>query len=355
MKRAISLMGLTVLCFMTLISCSLPFVNSITFTQQSVVANNKYDEYTDFNSVAKATYLIPGLSEGFIPQGMDVWEEEGRLLISGYFKDKKYSPASAIMEIDLDTGTYLGHHLLKNATGFYNRGHAGGIAITDKNLFISNNGKLLRISLSSIKEAGKCGTLTIEESINVPVRASFCNYSAGVLWVGDFYTKTSDDFATPEWRHLTDENGNSYGAWTVGYRLADTENEFDTENWDPAVMEYATPDLVLATQEFVQGFSVTDEYIAISCSYGRQTDSHIMLYNNILDTASHSTVTLNGKSVPLWFLATAARSYTAPPMSQALAVYEQKLLILYESGATFYKNNGGKNPTDHVWSMRISE
>ena len=47
------------------------------FTQESVVDRNVYSnyQYRSFNRAATATYLIPGLKQHFIPQGMDVWQE----------------------------------------------------------------------------------------------------------------------------------------------------------------------------------------------------------------------------------------------------------------------------------------
>ena len=38
-------------------------------------------------------------------------------------------------------------------------------------------------------------------------------------------------------------------------------------------------------------------------------------------------------------------------MSEGLAAYDGKLLILFESGADKYRNDGGKNPTDRVWKL----
>ena len=72
-----------------------------------------------------------------------------------------------------------------------------------------------------------------------------------------------------------------------------------------------------------------------------------------MESAPHKTVELGGKNVPLWFLDAALdmESYTAPPMAEGLAAYDGKLLILFESGADYYKDDGGVNPTDRVWVM----
>lgn len=66
-----------------------------------------------------------------------------------------------------------------------------------------------------------------------------------------------------------------------------------------------------------------------------------------------STVLCGSLSIGFWFLDAALdmESYTAPPMAEGLAAYDGKLLILFESGADYYKDDGGVNPTDRVWVM----
>ncbi|MBO7740884.1 MAG: hypothetical protein J6S34_05100, partial [Clostridia bacterium] len=61
--------------------------------------------------------------------------------------------------------------------------------------------------------------------------------------------------------------------------------------------------------------------------------------------------TLGGIDVPVYYLddSFTNTAYTSLPMSEGLAVYGDTLLVLYESGASAYKNDGGKYPTDNVW------
>jgi hypothetical protein len=150
--------------------------------------------------------------------------------------------------------------------------------------------------------------------------------------------------------------GGTYGAWCVGYRLTDaTENGLNADAL-PAGAAFATPDIVLSIDQKIQGFAVVGDRIALSRSYGRTANSAILLYENILSDAAHRTVTLNGREVPVWFLDSfvAVASYAMMPMSEGLAVHNGSLLILFESGATYYKDGGGKNPTDRVFRMKIS-
>ncbi len=314
--------------------------------------SSSYSSFSSFTKFASPTYRIPALAEGMIPQGMDIWADGGLLLISGYFASTAVSPCSVLLAVDLSTGNYVGEYYLKNVNGTNHTGHAGGVAVTEKNIYISESSTLLRIPLSSLKAAGAQGDLTIAETIKVPVRASFCNCSGGYLWVGDFYYGTS--YPTDEYRHMTNNDGNTYYAWSVGFKLdASNENDLAIGTPDPS-LPYATPDVILSIDQKIQGFAVVSEdWIALSQSYGRKNNSKIYLYRNVLGTAPHTTVTLNGKSIPLWFLDSKVtrKSYTAPPMSEGLAAKDGKLYILFESGADKYRNDGGKYPTDMVWVL----
>lgn len=326
------------------------FVDEIVIAQENLVKDNNYtaSNYTAFYDIAKAFCVIPGLDD-YVPQGMDVWEDENLLLISAYPLNGMI-PSSMIFAIDVETGALFGKYGIINADNSYHTSHVGGIAVTSKNLFISTGGNLLRIPLSQFYTAGTSGVIQIVESIPVPVRASFCNYSGGKLWVGDFYHPTSSSYATPEWRHLTNNDGGTYCAWSVGYNLANTESEFSKENWNPDTMEYATPDVVYSIRDYVQGFTVVNGRIVLSKSYGRNARSSLYTYE--INSEAHTSVKLNGKDIPVWFLDSTndVKAYTTLPMSEAVAEYNGKLLVLYESGSGKYIDSA-LDPTDRVWEL----
>ena len=322
------------------------------FTLQSVLAANEYKGYKDFLAAAEKSYLIPALKETMIPQGMDIWRERGWLMISGYFPSAEISECSVIVAVDMATGAYVGEYYITNTDGTPHTSHAGGVAITERDMYISNGSTLFRIPLSEFLNAGQCGKVTIADYFNVPVRASFCNYSEGYLWVGDFQYGTS--YPTDEYRHMTNRDGKKYYAWTVGYEVdLTTENGIKAD----AMVDgsYATPDIIFSMTEKIQGFALTQKTVALSQSYGRNNKSKIFLYENPMGSEAHQTVELNGKSVPLYFLdsKTPSKSIVTPPMTEGLAAIDGKLYILFESGADKYANGGGTDPTENVWTMII--
>ena len=322
------------------------------FTLQSVLAANEYKTYKDFLAVAEKSYLIPALKETMIPQGMDIWRERGWLMISGYFPSAEISASSVIVAVDMATGAYVGEYYITNTDGTPHTSHAGGVAITERDMYIANGSTLFRIPLNEFLNAGQCGNVTIADYFNVPVRASFCNYSEGYLWVGDFQYGSS--YPTDEYRHMTNRDGKMYYAWTVGYEVdLTTANGIKAD----AMVDgsYATPDIIFSMTEKIQGFAITEKTVALSQSYGRNNKSKIYLYENPMGTEAHQQVELNGKSVPLYFLdsKTPSKSIVTPPMTEGLAAMDGKLYILFESGADKYANGGGTDPTENVWVMTI--
>ena len=322
------------------------------FSLASVLPANDFASYTDFLASSEKSFLVPALAEKMVPQGMDIWEERGWLMISGYFDDASTSDCSVLVAVDMKTGAYVGEYYLTNADGTPHTSHAGGVAITDKDIYIASSSTLYRIPLTAVLEAGQCGKLQIVDSFTVPVRASFCNYSEGYLWVGDFQYGTS--YPTQRYQYMKTRDNLMYCAWTVGYELDPaTENGIKAS----AIVEgsYATPDIILSMTERIQGFAVVGNKIALSQSYGRTNKSTILLYDNPIGTEAHKTFKANNVDVPVYFLdgKQLSKQVTALPMSEGLAAMDGKLYILFESGADKYANGGGLDPTENVWIMNI--
>lgn len=336
----------------------------VTITQTSMTSSNDFTSseykgmYIEFEKVAEPLYTVPGLAEGFIPQGIDVWEEKDLAFISGYFKtgiNTSGSPSSMLLAVDLKTGELAGKYCIKKEDGTYYTGHNGGIAITEKNIFIENSG-LARIPLSQIEILGQSGTLQIVETIKVNTGAAFINYSNGVLWTGNYFWEGHYDDDSLRWMHMTND-GVTYHAGAVGFKLVDTDSEFSKEHWDPTTMSVARPDYYLAIPDYVQGFTFFENQFVLSTCYSNKP-SHIQVYENVLETAPVATTNLNGchtsNPVNVWFLDSDALvvDYQAMELSEGITSYDGKLLLVFESGAIAHMNNGAL-PTDQIWSITL--
>ena len=333
---------------------SLPMI----YTQEDVCGEPAIKSYKKFAQCAAEEFIVPGLNQSMVPQGMDYWADRNWILISGYCTDETLNggKGSVILAVDAESGEMMGEYYLKNADGTYHDSHVGGVAVTKKNVFISNASTLYRIPLSAFDEAKQCGDVTIVEEIAVPVSASFANFSGGILWVGDFQYSTS--YPTDEFRHMKNRQGSMYYAWTVGYALDETtENELKAS----AMVKdsFATPDYVLSITERIQGMTYLPEAgkVVLSQSYGRTNDSMLYLYDDPLGDAPHATTTLNGVSVPVWFLDSKMnqKNMSALPMSEGIANVNGEVYVLFESGANKYRLGGGKLPTDMVYSVDVTK
>ncbi len=318
--------------------------SSFVYTQERVCEDFSDDVIMSYEGMLYAAdtgITVPGLNQNFVPQGLDYWEEADLFLISGYFNPAS-SSSSVILAVRKSDGKYVGEWSLKNRNGSWHANHDGGIAVTETDVYLANSSTLFRISLSQIKQTGSSGTLKIEQEIPVPVRASYCNYSGGYLWVGEFsingnasYTITGHEF------------GENY-AWTVGYRLTGASGRLES-----------TPSVVISTPERIQGFCMLDDgRLFMTKSYGRTNDSHYYITGEKpLTGAADGSVTISGKQVPLYEVRVGAKAFACKvvPMAEGCTCIGNTAYVIFESAAYYYRaatpTSVSKNPTDRIWSF----
>ena len=317
-------------------------VSGFEFTQAEVctdtIPQKIYSAF--FKKAAKTDITVPGLPEYFVPQGMDMWDEEGVLIISGYFNPTDKYQYSVLFAVDAESGEYVGEWKLYEKNGSPHSGHDGGVAVTETDIYLSTSSTLFRISLENVRNVGNHGNLTFDETIGVPVRASYCNYSCGILWVGEFSLQGNSSYT------ITGHDYSGNHAWTVGYRLGE----------DGKIG--SSPDIVISTPEKIQGFTMLEDgRIFMTCSYGRTNDSTVYITKSaLLEGESASTVKISGKNVPIYY----TKSYetvNAIPMTEGCTARGGTAYILFESGAYYYRDassNKAKYPTDKIWTFDVS-
>ena len=333
---------------MMLLAASASAETDFVYSTASVCDNAKTSTlYDNFYASGELGVNIPGVAEGIVPQGIAYIPGEDWVLFSGYRSD---GGNSALIAVDRASNQVVKEVYLNNVDGTAYTGHAGGVCVTEKNIFVSNASKLYRISLETFRALPAAAYCNYEEEIPVPVNASYCCYAEGVLWVGEF--QYGAEYKTDASHKVKSEDGR-FKAWTCGYKLdGTTENELK-----PSAMigETATPDYILSMTEKIQGMTVKDGQIYLSQSYGRKNASLIYRFSNVLLNEPDTTAVVNSVEVPIWCLDKGVRTgaISCPPMSEGLVTVDGAVYVLFESAAQKYMDpkNASVNPLDRVFCL----
>ncbi|MBR5111026.1 MAG: hypothetical protein IK099_12640 [Clostridia bacterium] len=293
--------------------------------------------YPTFRAAGDVSVLIPGLKEGFVPQGITYLPKDDALLFAGYSGG---DDNSALLAVSRQTGALLRQVKLNNTDGSKYTGHAGGVCATETDIYVSNAKMLYRISLDTYEKLPENASCAFEEEIPVPVNSSYCSYADGVLWVGEF--QYGGDYPTDASHRVTGADG-IQRAWTCGYRM------------EPG-QDFSAPDYILSMTERIQGMTTLNGKIYLSQSYGRRNDSVIYRYDDVLSAGPAMTVEVNGREAPLWILDSSAReaALMAPPMTECLCTVDGEIFIVFESAAKTYMNPAkpSLNPMDRVFILK---
>lgn len=197
----------------------------------------------------KQQYLIPGQDEGMIPQGLAYYQANDWLLIAAYHKRGWYP--SAIFAIDRKTGENVAQFNLRLKKGSKItdwKPHAGGIGVSEYNLYITgNNQEIARIPLTEIDvKSGTVKNIVIDNSKDIitvgqlgETNTAYVNVSEGILLCGNFYIDLplTDDYSK---ENLYEKIGLTGKDWDVpaskdhaslvlGYKLSGNSSN---EEWD---------------------------------------------------------------------------------------------------------------------------
>ncbi len=299
MKRILKFLGKLVL---IVVGC----VAGLAVLTLGTLNGAKYLLYKDYYAIETNVCKNPGLSDGFVCQGIAASEENGVFLISGYMKDDSASRIYVTNEQNEDY--YV--QLAKNGAAF--TGHVGGIATTGENVYIANGNKIYTVLLSDILSAKEGDFVEVGEGIDVNNEASFVYTNDEYLYVGEFhdggkYTVKGHENLTAEGVHF---------AICTKYALSDL----------------STPVAVYSIRNKVQGICFTpDGKVVMSTSYGL-TDTVYYVYNE--GEATNSGKTFDG--APLYYLDKLEKEVHGPAMGEDLDYYNGKIITMTESASDKY-------------------
>ena len=331
----------TVLCIM--ICAMLLLMTSCTAEKQAYTSTSVTDaaasaaKYAGFAEAGELSVLIPGLKEGFVPQGITWLPGTDTLLFAGYSGGEDNS---ALLEVNRETGELVRQVRLENVDGTKYDGHAGGVCATERDIYVSNAHKLYRLSMETYEKLAASAVCAFEEEIPVPVNASYCSYTDGILWVGEF--QYGGDYPTDASHRVSTADG-LQRAWTCGYRMVEGQ-------------DFSAPDIILSMTERIQGMTVKSGKIYLSQSYGRKNDSVLYRYADVLASDPDETAEVNGRTVPIWILDSRTReaALMSPPMTECLCTIGDEIYVVFESGAKTYMkpSNPSVNPMDRVYRLK---
>ena len=313
------------------------------YSQTTVVPNGIMDaKYAKFLNKAEALVTIPGVAEGFVPQGVEWIPQKDWLLFSGYQDDGGVSP---LIAVDIEKGGIAKEIFLHYPDGTVFSGHAGGVCATDKNIYIASGHSLLRLSLSVFLTAENGDSCAIEEEIPVPVLADFCCSTDEMLWVGEFGETSGKGMNEAHGFYTAD--GYHY-AWACGYPLLKTTEKELAITWSDHGK--AIPECILSITEHIQGMSVRGNEIYLSQSKGSQNASSLLEYAIDFSSSPHAEVEMDNADIPVWFadISTLQGLTFCPPMSEGICFVDDKICITFESAANKYIDIA-KSPTDQVF------
>jgi hypothetical protein len=284
--------------------------------------------YADFYANAENEFGIPGLNEGFVPQGMDYVEETEQMLMVGYMSNGK---AGRIYRRDMKTGK-VSCIEMKEEDGSDYLGHTGGIACYGDYVCVTGDDGLdifhAEDVLTGDSEAVKVGAV---KTYNNPAWCHVYEDESGVyILTGSFYREGSV-YETPAEHHLTTPAGDKNTSLVTVFRM----------NTDMPLHVDPTPICAISTPDQMQGLCITDDGdIAVSTSWGTAS-SYIHLYDGAKVKASGAADTLevtDGVTLPLFYLDSDSKTetVTAPPMSEEIECIDGRLFIFNESACNKY-------------------
>ncbi len=326
---------------------------STNITQTPVILKNEFESISDFEeflSEFKPSFVIPGLLEGVIPQGICYNSVLQQFIISGYYN--KQEQPSIIMMIDSENGELTDYHTLQNNNGENFYGHVGGLACSDTHLFITNDNTCYVVEISDISKAEKNSPIKLEYNFKLNTKGSFATINDGILWTGDFIESTDKERKKVE-NVTTLQNGETLYAYCEGYILKNGLPDPDKIN---SKTNGYIPDYMLAIPEQVQGMTFTDNgKMVFAASYGRKNNSYIYIYEDVLVSDKVGTYTIDAKQVDLLACSSELldKKIIALPMIEGATQGKKGIFILFESGASKYRSHNGKNPTDRVYSANL--
>ncbi len=249
------------------------------------------------NKNITSTYIINGIDDKYVPQGLAIYEDSKIILQTSYNAKGK---VSKLYLTDMNSNSKVKELDLYLTTNEPNTGHVSGLALSHDKLWISNNYLLEEYDLNEVLTTTD-SKIVAKKEYKLKNRGDFCYYKNNILWIGDFYLYPI--YKVPNNKPLL-----------LGY---DVSKNIDFEN----------PIYKIEIPALVQGMTMDDNNNFIfSKSYSNFLNSRIAIYENHTKNTNEYKITKESL----------IRKFVIPPMSEGLIYHSNKLYVLFESGSDKY-------------------
>lgn len=280
---------------------------------------------SEYYKNSEKAFVIPGLSDGMIHQGLAYDAADGDFFITGYRTDGAASQLSVVSKAD---GKEVKRLSLANEDGSAFTGHVGGITVHGDYVYVADSKGLVVFNKSDVENASDGGiiksvglfeTSTADDSLKV----AFTHVEGDTLYVGEFYR--AENYPTPDSHKYTTAAGDENTALILAYPLDDTASLGISDTIECA---YSIPGLV-------QGMCFDGSgNICLSTSYA-VAFSHVYIYDA---QKEEGTVTVLGQTVPRYVLdsSTMVQDIKLAPMAEEIVNVDGKLYTMCESATNKY-------------------
>ena len=288
-------------------------------------------DFPHYSVARTAPTELPGLEEGFVPQGITYLTEEDVYLLCGYMDDETASRLYVLKD-----GAYTWISLRHTDGSVYN-GHAGGVTAAGDCVYISNNKRLYVLEKQSVLRAENGDPMPFIGEIRVPCRASFCSCDGERVYIGEYHKE--ENYPTDPSHTLTAPDGSVFQALVFGYTVSPEA---------PFGLLSETPAVAYSMYDEIQGFALTPDGLAVLSCSDSSTSSGLHFYDCAGEADGYFS--LDGALVPLYYLtdARAVEKIKIPRMSEDIEYRGGDILIIFESGAKKFQPNVLFSETDIV-------
>ena len=296
--------------------------------------------YSSFYDIAEDEFYIPGLMDGFVPQGFEYVPEEKVFLACGYMSNGE--DASRVYVISEDGDDYYYTELTKAYVKENYTGHTGGITYYEEFVYITGSDGIDVFDFADILDRGTTSTplLATVDTSKYDVDPAFCFIDGESLFVGNFYNGEGHE------NHELDVEGRdkNHAVMLSFSLLSSREKEYYIAAQPNAI--YSIPDkvqgmCVIPAQYAADGTVLSTGKLVISTSYGFNASN---IYIHDVKKIAESTYTNGAKemigveNIPLYVVdsKTLVETVEAPPMTEEIVYHNGKVWIMNKSASNKY-------------------